>query len=102
MSDSTTTPGPSTTAEVGWQPRGDVRLFWAGDERLEATLDELAAMSAAEPPRTDFVPTLLQVVASAVNASAAAIWIAEAGKVLTLQRQLQRGNDAGAVEARGV
>ncbi len=102
MSESITTPGPSATAEVGWQPRGDVRLFWAGDERLEATLDELAAMSAAEPPRADFVPTLLQVAASAVNASAAAIWTAEPGKNLTLLRQLQRGADTGAVEARGI
>ncbi len=102
MSDSSTTPESSTAAEVGWQPRGDVRLFWAGDERLEATLDELAAMSAAEPPRTDFVPALLQVAATAVNASAAAIWIAGPGKELTLQLQYQRGDDAVAVERRGV
>ncbi len=102
MSDSTTTPEPRTTAEAGWQPRGDVRLFWAGDERLEATLDELAAMSAAEPPRADFLPTFLQVAATAVNASAAALWIAEPGKDLTLQRQLQRGTDTGSVEARGI
>jgi multidrug efflux pump subunit AcrA (membrane-fusion protein) len=88
-----TTPGGSAVAKAGWQTGGDVRLFWAGDERLEAALDELAAMAAAEPPRKDFAATLLESAATAVDAVGAALWVGEAGAPLALVRKVERGSE---------